>query len=230
MRLALFSDVHGNLAALEAVLGAIAEHGAFDALVCAGDMVYLGPSPAEVLDRLQAVGVQMLRGNSDDVVTGLRPPETPPNPRVAAILAEHAAWNRAHLRPDQLQLLRDLPLTLRFGSLLVCHSSPRSNDDEYPQLQAPLAELREVYGAEGVEAVAFGHWHVPGVAALGTVTLANVSCVSIPQDRQAMAGYTIAEYKNGFWQFQQHRVAYDLAPEVARMHERSMPEPPWPRY
>lgn len=231
MRIGLFSDVHGNLAALNAVLEALNQHSPLDARVCAGDMVYLGPSPAEVLDRLQKEGVQLTRGNADDMVTGLLPPEAPPNPCVAAILAEHVTWNRDRLRPDQLELLRTLPLTLRFGTLLVCHSSPESHNDTYPRLhEHSLTELRRVYGVPGVQAVACGHWHNPGVAPLGDVTLVNVSCVSIPVDGKPMAGYTIAEYHDGFWSFQQHRVTYDLAPEIARMQERSMPKPPWPRY
>lgn len=231
MRIALFSDVHGNLAALEAVLKALDTHGPLDAKVCAGDMVYLGPSPAEVLDLLVAEQVQLIRGNTDDIVTGALPPDAPPNPRVAEILADHVAWNRRHLRPDQLDLLKGLPLTLQFGSLLVCHATPDSNHSLLPRLdQHPRADLERAFGGlPGVQAVAYGHWHQPSVASLETVTLVNVSSISIPMDGQARAGFTIAQLHDGFWSFQQHRVAYDLEPELQRMRDRGMPQPPWPR-
>ncbi len=77
--------------------------------------------------------------------------------------------------------------------------------------------------------MAFGHWHRPGVALLGDLALVNVACVSLPEDGQALAGYTIAEWHDDFWSFRQFRVPYDLAPEVERMRQRGMPRPPWPR-
>lgn len=109
-------------------------------------MVYLGPSPSEVFDLLAAERVQMIRGNADDIVTGVLPPEVPPNPKVAEILAEHVTWNRRHLRPNQLDLLKGLPLTLRFGSLLVCHAAPDSNHSLLPRLdQHTRADLEQIY-------------------------------------------------------------------------------------
>ena len=54
MRIALLSDIHGNLVALEAVLSDMAERGAFDTVVVAGDLVWSGPQPAEVVDRVRA--------------------------------------------------------------------------------------------------------------------------------------------------------------------------------
>ncbi|MFZ5816045.1 MAG: metallophosphoesterase family protein [Bacillota bacterium] len=230
MRLALFSDIHGNLAALEAILSALREHGPFDARVCAGDAVFLGPSPGEVLDRLQAEEIELVRGNADDFVTGLRPPERPPDPRVADLLEQHVTWNRERLRAEQLEWLRSLPLTRRYGSLCVCHATPESNSESYPQVHLHSeAELRRVYGSAGAEAVCFGHYHRPGVTALQGLTLVNISSVSIPFDGQPLAGFTVAEYLQGFWRFEQHRVPYDLAPEIERMRQRAMPEPPWPK-
>lgn len=238
MRIALFSDVHGNLPALQAVLDALPRHGPLDAVVCAGDMVYLGPHPAEVLDRLQAAGVHLLRGNADDLVTGALPidSEVPPErPKLRAIHAAHVEWNRRQLRPERLEQLDRLPLTRRFSpapgaDLVVCHATPDDTNASHPFLGSqPPAELRRAYGGAGAAVAAFGHCHQPYVLPLGALTLVNVSCVSIPMDGLALANYTIAEWHGEHWSLRQHRVAYDLAPLVAAIAERAMPAPPWPR-
>ena len=237
MRVALFSDVHGNLSALEAVLAALPGHGRIDATVCAGDLVFLGASPAAVVDTLVAAGVQLLRGNADDLVTGQLPlPEAVPadRPDLPALLAAHIEWNRGQLGEERLALLRQLPLTRHFAPapaerLVVCHATPQDNNSVYPGLKHPAAELRQAYAPAEARAVAFGHWHRPGVALLGDLALVNVACVSLPEDGQALAGYTIAEWHDDFWSFRQFRVPYDLAPEVERMRQRGMPRPPWPR-
>jgi len=71
MRLAIFSDVHGNLAALEAVLADIERRGPFDAFGVAGDLCEWGPQPREVLERLRALAYPVVQGNTDyNVVQG----------------------------------------------------------------------------------------------------------------------------------------------------------------
>lgn len=235
MRVALFSDIHGNLTAIEAVLNDLKRHGELDLKICAGDMVFLGSAPSEVLDLLGENGVRMIAGNCDEMVAGRLPLDLPPNPEIAKIHEAHLAWNRARLRPDQMELLKGLDLTLELEpapgqKLLVCHAAPHSSNVMLPKPgQHTAAELKQAYGPTGARVVAFGHWHQPGVMPVGDMTLVNVSCVSIPQDGQPIAQYTIAEFHGEHWSLRQHRVAYDIAPEIARMQERSMPRPPWPR-
>ena len=65
MRVALLSDIHGNLVALEGVLADIARAGTFDAMVVAGDLASGGPWPAEVVDRVRALGCAVVQGNTD---------------------------------------------------------------------------------------------------------------------------------------------------------------------
>lgn len=238
MKLALFSDIHGNLSALEAVLEAIAGHEGVDATVCAGDLVYLGASPAEVLERLRAAGVTSLRGNCEEYVTGQRP-VTAGTAHLQAIFQEHVAWNRERLADGDIEYLRRLPLTASFEPepgrrLLVCHATPGDADPPFAIMQEPRNdELARIYAGTGAEVIAFGHWHGPFLANIrdgagSAVTLLNISSVSIPYDGQARAAYTIAEWAGGFWSFRQHRVAYDLTPELERIRSRGMPRPPWP--
>src|SRR5438046_284380 len=66
MRIALFSDVHGNLTALRAVLAALDRHRPLQMIVAAGDHVLAGPRPAETWDALQAAGCTCIMGNEDE--------------------------------------------------------------------------------------------------------------------------------------------------------------------
>ena len=131
LRLALVSDIHGNVAALEAALAEI-ELAAPDRIMVLGDLVLNGPRPVEAVDAvraLDAAGAMVIAGNTDIAVadgdyTAAFPwlDEVPEGHRAAA------EWSRELLREDQLEYLRRLPAERRvtFGDELVLgtHASP----------------------------------------------------------------------------------------------------------
>jgi predicted phosphodiesterase len=119
MRLAVISDVHGNLPALEAALAAAAEAGP-DAIVFGGDLVW-GPLPRETLERVMGTSAALfVRGDADrDVV---------------AREGEVSEWVADRLTSEQLDFLTAQPETLSLdidglGATLFCHGSPRSDRD-----------------------------------------------------------------------------------------------------
>lgn len=243
MRLAIFSDVHGNLAALEAVLAELERLGPFDRRICAGDLALLGPSPAEVVERLRAAGIEAVRGNTDDwLVTAAGLPRDEeragpgaPPPVGSAVEGAHIAWCLERLGREHLEWLNDLPLGLRVSpapgaDLLVVHATPGSchaPSTEYcvPALTAERA--RAAFGLPGVHAAAFGHRHEAFVAGYGDLTLVNVAPVSITFDGVPAATFTIATWHGDHWSFQQRWVAYDPRPELRRAQERGMPAFVW---
>ena len=238
LRVALFSDVHGNHTALEAVLGELERLGPFDLTICAGDLVFLGPSPKEVVERLQNSHIICLRGNCDGYVTGQIPDMDPPNETVRRIQAAHKEWTLTQLMPEQMDWLAERPVEYRISplgsedpdaDLLVTHATPRSFHDD-PRLCAPgvpAEEARSVFGAAGVRTVAFGHAHGHFVSSYDDLTLVNVSSTSVTPDARPAAAFTIATWQGDHWTFQQHCVTYDPSPEVERIRERRMPEHPW---
>src|SRR5437870_3304126 len=102
MRVCIFSDTHGNLVALDAVLADMRQQGAFDLLVMAGDLAMFGPRPAETIDRLRALDCLVLMGNTDAYVVeqaGQSPRDG--DPRAAYGIAEWTAqdgWRLDHRR------------------------------------------------------------------------------------------------------------------------------------
>jgi predicted phosphodiesterase len=116
VRFAVFANVQGNLVALRAVLDAIdGQRRAVDRIICAGDLVGLGPSPNEVLDSLREREVAAVRGNYDDALATRREDSGTdfPSPGAEQADARALSWTRQLLSPENLQYLEELPRDLR---------------------------------------------------------------------------------------------------------------------
>lgn len=116
MRFAVMTNLHANVAALEAILADIqANQRGVERIVSAGDSVGLGPFPNEVIDLLRAREIESVRGNYDDAVAFERLGSGVDFPTFAEEQADAlaVAWTRSQVRPDNLQYLRELPRTLQ---------------------------------------------------------------------------------------------------------------------
>jgi predicted phosphodiesterase len=224
VRVALVSDVHGNLTALEAVIADI-DRRAPDAVIHGGDLVLMGPEPAEVVDRVRDLGWRGVVGNTDELLW--RPEERERQkqraPKLSALLGvlfdEYAPATRELLGDDRLVWLRELPAEERFEDLLVLHAAP---DDLWraPMPDATDAELSDVYGGHGAAAVVYGHIHRPYVRALGPLTVTNCGSVGLPWDGDPRASYLLID--DG--QPRVMRVEYDLQREAAALQRSGYPD------
>lgn len=208
MRLAVVSDVHGNLPALEAVL---ADMGSVDALVCCGDLVGYYPDVAEVVDRLLGLGARVVRGNHELMATGALP-----------IPAERAGyyridWTRRALSREQLAWLAALPpgLELRHDGLRISvrHASPW---DEATYLYPDSPALARIALAEG-QWLLLGHTHHPMRILAGEGTIVNPGSVGQPRDWNPRAAYGVLDTASGAWE--QRRVRYDHGSYQRRLEE-----------
>jgi predicted phosphodiesterase len=224
MRIAIFSDVHGNLTALEAVWANI-EGQAVDATVFAGDLCLNGPRPAECLRLVREHGITSIYGNADDWILGRqKPPE-----RLKAI----AEWTYHRLDAGERAWLNALPFAVRYqhttspaDALHIVHANPRDvNEIIFPPENEQIARYNQIRQADeeieplldGLEAavLVFGHLHIPNVRMWGNLRLANISSVSVPGDGDPRAKYAIFNWTDGEWQMEMRRVDYDLEAEVA---------------
>jgi predicted phosphodiesterase len=161
VRVAVLSDVHGVLPALEAVL-AEPDVASADVVVLTGDLA-AGPQPAQTLDALSALGDRAIwvRGNADrELVECSRGESTD----IGDVIAP---WAADQLRPDQVELLAGLPLSVTLevgglGTVLFCHATPR-DDEEVVLVDSRLDRWAEVF--DGLDArvrtVVCGHTHMP---------------------------------------------------------------------
>jgi putative phosphoesterase len=167
LRVAALYDIHGNIAALDAVLAEVDA----DVIVVGGDTV-AGPSPAETLERLRTLDadVRFIRGNADREVyeegQGLAPPE----------LMEYV---RARLSPEQVDFLRSLPLTLAIGRVLFCHATPRSDEEILTRISSD-ERWREVLAEVDADVVVCGHTHVQFDREVDGIRVVNAGSVGMP--------------------------------------------------
>jgi predicted phosphodiesterase len=234
VRIALLSDVHGNLAGLRAVAGALGREGPLDTVVVAGDHVGAGPRPREVWAELGRLGWTLVRGNDDEELATDQPKQDDvPSTHRRAWWAFHA-WTRSQLDATTLAALAALPFEARLptpaGDLLVVHASPRSVYDKCGGPHNTTAEATAAYTGTGATAIAFGHYHVSFVRPMPFALLVNVASVGIPIDRQPLAAYTILTATADGWVVEQRRVPYDVDEEqrvaAAVGMPRWEPDPP----
>jgi predicted phosphodiesterase len=176
---AVLSDIHGVLPALDAVL-AEPDVRAADVIVLTGDMA-TGPQPVPTLDRLVALGdrARWVKGNCErELVTRARGGPASPYPI--------SDWAAAQLRADQVDLLDGLPRTLTlevrgFGDVLFCHATPR-DDEEFVFVDSDLPRWAEVLAgvADTVRTVVCGHTHMPFTRLVDRRVVANAGSVGMP--------------------------------------------------
>jgi diadenosine tetraphosphatase ApaH/serine/threonine PP2A family protein phosphatase len=206
--IAVLYDIHGNLAALEAVVEDAGEAGA-TSYVLGGDYASFGPWPRETVELLETLpDVARIRGNVERWL--LEEPEAPASAQEFLEAALTAA--RDSLGPDLVTRLYGLPEQAQLDGMLICHGSPLSDIDSFaPQ---PQDGEERLLNGESDRTVLFGHSHVqftrPGPT--GT-TLVNPGSVGAPLDGDVRAAWAL--YEDGQIQFR--RTAYDVERAAAQM-------------
>jgi protein phosphatase len=202
MRIAILSDIHGNLPALDAVVKDMDDQGVDD-VWCGGDLAWGGPWGRECVARVRAAGWTTVRGNTDIWVTG--DPQT-----VEA--DEDREWVRAMaeahaLSDDDARWLLNLPLGHSGpGSMLLVHATPDS-PFVAPMPDAPAAEFEPYEGRATI--VVFGHVHRAFVRRLSDGTIVcNSGSVGFPMDGDS-ASYVIVDQRGPEWTMVHRRVPFD---------------------
>lgn len=239
MKLALLSDIHANIQALEACLTHAHAQGA-QQFACLGDLVGYGADPAAVVQRVQglaAEGALLVKGNHDAMAVA-------PPALVKTIGDSTAAWTHAQLDDGQRQFLHDLPLTLQHGAILLVHASldgPELWRYVYDQ-RAAGASLDAAADWPAVRYVFGGHVHMqtlyyrgagaglmkflptPGVAVplpRHRHWLATIGSVGQPRDGNPQAMYALFDSVKLQLTFQ--RVAYDHHAAAAAIRRAGLP-------
>lgn len=232
-RLAILSDAHGNLAALQAVLAEVDRRGPFDTLVGGGDYVLGGAFPSETLALVIERGLECVRGNTDEwlveAATGGKQPATGYTPEQAhtGVLREMDEWAAAHLNADQLEFLKGLPLrwetTGPSGQTIVfVHATPWST---HPGVlpDAPEDVAERMLDEAGSPMLLYGHIHHAYIRTIGDRTLACVGSIGMPFDGDWRPCFAIAEDDGTGWRMEHVRVPYDQAAYLTALAESGVP-------
>ena len=201
MKLLIVSDLHGNLAALKAVLAAEPQ---CDGVVFCGDLVDYGPHPVECLRRLKENADHAVRGNHDNAVAfdmDCRCLETFREYWVAT-----RAWHRTLLDQADYGFLRRLPTLDEFEwegkRFRLVHATPQGDLFEYLNMDQWANRL----GGVDADFVLLGHTHVQGMRIFGGITVVNPGSVGLARDGGGKACYAI--FQDGHVQLKQ--IHYDV--------------------
>lgn len=240
IRLAVLSDIHGNLPALEAVLADIDRQGRPDFYWVLGDLVAFCPWPGETLARLRSLpNVSFLQGNTDRyLVTGRRPLAPVRSPedwaQMPAFLERRDAlfrWTVAQLTWEEYQFLRDLPTRLEmdlpeYGRVAAVHAVP--GDDEaniFPD--TPDEEILPYLSGLEARLLVYGHTHRPLDRWVGGVRLVNGGSIGLPLDGDPRAGYALLDFNGPECTVDLRRVAYDGESVIAEWERVEHPARRW---
>lgn len=199
-RVAVLSDVHGNLAALSAVRAALKKERP-DHVLIAGDHVFQGPDPAGVVDvlrEMEASGATIVQGNTDVAVADFDYAAAFPwfTDGVPDSFRDAAEWAHDQLGDERVAWLRRLPserrLMLDDTMLLGCHASPGSQTQGFdPQLD-PTVTIERISRTDA-RVICCGHTHLPEIRDLGWKVIVNAGSAGWVFDGDPTASWALIE-------------------------------------
>jgi len=227
MRLAIVSDIHGNLTALEAVIADL-QTASPDLVVHGGDLAASGNRPAEVVDRIRDLGWPGVVGNTDEMLWA--PEQFDRQMKRASKLRvlleilfhEFAPTTRTLLGDERIQWLRALPSEWRNQDLLLMHASP-GDLWQAPMPDCDPQQLLATYGGAGAAIVVYGHIHRPYLRRVPGLVVANSGSAGVTYDGDARASYLVVEDGN----VTIRRVEYDVEAEIKLLLSSGYPRAAW---
>ena len=232
MKLALISDIHGNLEALTAVLEDIDKQ-QVDKIHCLGDVVGYGSEPTACLELVNKTCDIKLMGNHEYVILGLESPDN--YTHIARISAE---WTRSRLTDRDFSFITDFEMDRSLDNLYLVHSSP-FEPEQWHYILSPEEAAQAFERLEGWLCF-HGHSHIPLIFSEAQDRpprervghsflpdsenryLVNIGSVGQPRDNDPRACYVTFDTDEG--EVTYHRVEYDIETAQSKMAQAQLPE------
>jgi predicted phosphodiesterase len=243
-RIAVFSDLHGNPFALDALLESLHGNGPFDRVIAAGDLAFGGSDPAYCIDRIREARIEAVYGNTEVYIYA---PEKTPGDRLHLKkwdrILEDVHWHRHVLGQNRVAWLRGLPFSLTFNpsadpkeGLHIFHANPRDIEtmllppaEDQVRIEGQLLQpdndpvLIAALSGVGPNTLVFGHYHFSSLRKWGEKRLINIAPASCPaKDQDPRTRYTVFEW-DGRWTFRRILLAYDYGKEIAALPGCGLP-------
>jgi predicted phosphodiesterase len=237
MKIALLSDIHANLPALEAVLDDLGARPDVDAVYQLGDLVGYAPWPNEVVARLRAEGIPGIAGNYDSTTAtgykhcGCRYED----PRQEELSHLSYAWTLEHTSDETKAWLGTLPFRMDVRplgghqagpTLVLVHGAPTLNTLYWTEDRSDdfCRKMGERAGAKAGDVVAFGHTHKPWHREVDGIHFVNTGSVGRPKDGDPRAAYVLLELGAGDPSVEVVRVTYDLERATRAILDSTLPD------
>ena len=230
MRIAVLSDIHSNLEALDSVLKRIEEDG-IDEILCAGDLVGYGADPNECVERVKKCSSAVVCGNHDYAAVGLADPDF-----FNSVARNAVVWTGEQLTESNKNYLIKLPLSLSRDGFRLVHASP-SRPEKWNYIFHTVEANRELHSF-GEKVCFIGHSHKPiffrsdGIDCRMSSEesiefkdneryLVNVGSVGQPRDGDPRACFAVYSPDEGWVKL--IRIAYDIQAAQKKMALAGLP-------
>jgi len=230
-RIGIFSDIHGNLQALEAIFRVLETEEKVDSLYCCGDLVGYGGNPNECVELIRTKKCPVVAGNHDHAALGLT--DTSYFNEIAKTAIQ---WTGDVLTPENTEFLRSLPLVIEEDTFIIVHASPK--DPEAWNYILTLGDARVNFEHFTQQVCFVGHSHQPFIIEFGEGKLfcpsqpyvsvvkdhrylINVGSVGQPRDGNSDAAYAIYDRAEG--RIDIKRVTYDMAAAQEAIRVQGLP-------
>lgn len=231
MKLAILTDVHGNVQALDAVLRELDNQG-IDDVWSLGDMIGMGPDSNEVMARLLDRGVKMITGNHDEAVLSLLAGTD--HPESYAHTRPHHEWVARMLRPDYADALMKLPRTIEqtiggervYGIHYHIPEEKREaaivDEPFHDIVDATLANMQRLYGDYEADVICFGHHHPVHVFHDEHKRYFNPGALGVAKDD--LARYGVLQWDEAGLNVVPRSVSYDKQSFMNKMERDEVPQ------
>lgn len=234
MKIGIFSDVHGNVDSLQAVLDAMAQEGV-TRFWCLGDIVGYGANPNECVARVREVAEVVVLGNHDAACVGAEDIA-----HFNQYARDAVLWTQRQLLPEHRDWLKRLPLTESVERMLLVHASPfEPSNWHYVHTRMQVGEMRGGFNATQARCAFVGHSHQAMILVKkgdeffrflgehlrledGSRYLVNVGSTGQPRDGNPKAAYAL--YDTEADTITLVRAAYDIAAAQRKIREAGLPD------
>ena len=228
MKIAIISDIHGNYEALNSVLEDIKNQNC-EKICCLGDLAMAGPEPSKVTNIIKQMlnedNLILIQGNTDKKLGIYDKDFEEILSKHVPVMANAYKSDLQELTEDDKQFLANLPEKVSIEEknvkILLCHGSPRKNDENITS-DLTIEQIEEIVEGVEEEVIFCGHTHVPcGFATNTGKTVVNVGSVGRPFSETPKSCYAIIDIKdNGDFEIEHRLVSYDFEIAAKKLENR----------
>lgn len=224
MRVAVISDIHANLIALEEVLKDIEQENC-EHIVCLGDIVLAGPQPISILEFVKQQNWTMIQGNTDKLIAEYGQDVLDMMKEKYPVMANAIVDDMNYITDEDQKFLSELPpqteMEIEGVKVLFVHGSPRANNEDIlPNRE--LTEIEEIISGVDADLILCGHTHIPcGYQTNNKQTVVNVGSVGRPMTPTPLACYAVIDFENGIFNIRHKFVDYDREKAAEQLRVRS---------